>query len=54
MGHRGRCALFGFAALVIAVLGVTLLVAGPATAADTPTECEAGSQQGLVTTNLGV
>ena len=53
MGHRGKFALFGLS-VVIAVIGVTLLVAGPATAGNPPAECEAGTQQGMVTANLGV
>ena len=53
MGRCSKFALFGLS-LVIAVLGVTLLVARPATAADTPAECEAGSQQGMVSAALGV
>ena len=53
MGRRGKFALFGLS-LAIAVLGITLLVAGPATAGDPPAECEAGTQQGMVSATLGV
>jgi hypothetical protein len=53
MGRRGKLTLFGLS-LVVAALGVALLVAGPATAGDPPAECEAGTQQGMVTDNLGV
>ena len=53
MAHSGKRALFGFAALVIALLGVTLLVARPALA-DPPAECPAGESNGLLTNNLGV
>jgi hypothetical protein len=53
MGRRGKVALFGLS-LAIAVLGVTLLVARPATAGDTADQCEAGSQQGMVSAALGV
>lgn len=54
MVHRGKFALFGLASLVLAALGLALLVAGPATAGDDPVECEAGTNQGLVSSSLGV
>jgi hypothetical protein len=53
MGRSGKYALFGLS-LVIAVLGLTLFMAGPATAEDPPAQCEAGTNQGMVTANLGV
>jgi hypothetical protein len=52
MGRRGKLTLFGLS-LAVAALGVALLVAAPATAGP-PAECEAGTQQGMVTDNLGV
>jgi hypothetical protein len=53
MGRRGKFTLFALS-LAVAALGVALFVAGPATAGDPPAECEAGTQQGMVTANLGV
>ena len=43
-------ALLGFAALAVALLGVTLLLGEPALA--DPVDCE--GQQGLTTANLGI
>ena len=53
MANGGRRALFGFAAVVIALLGVALIVAQPAFA-DPPEQCPAGELNGLLTNNLGV
>jgi hypothetical protein len=52
MGRHGKLTLLGLS-LAVAVLGVALFVAAPATAGP-PAECEAGTQQGMVTENLGV
>jgi hypothetical protein len=53
MANGGGRALFGFAAVVIALLGVALIVAQPAFA-DPPEQCPAGESNGLLTNNLGV
>jgi hypothetical protein len=47
---RRRHALLGFAALAVALVGVTLLLGQPA-AAD-PKDC--AQDQGLMTSNLGI
>ena len=54
MGHCDKRAVFGFAALVIAMLGFALLVAVPAVAGDDPKACAPNDPNGLITSNLGV
>jgi hypothetical protein len=53
MGHPQRLgALLGVAALVVALVGVTLLLAAPASAGPDGAICE--NDQGLMTSNLGI